>query len=117
MSEQTAVDFVLSLGKKEVTYNYVGSINAPTGYIDGTTATIVVTAADGEKRTFTTNSFPFNINESGFKAANGTVSISGIEINRIPKTDGDGNTIEDAYDEVEVPKDFGSQPVNFTQAQ
>ena len=117
VSEQTAVDFVLSLGKKEVTYNYVGSINAPTGYIDGTTATIVVTAADGEKRTFTTNSFPFNINESGFKAANGTVSISGIEINRIPKTDGDGNTIEDAYDEVEVPKDFGSQPVNFTQAQ
>lgn len=117
VSEQTAVDFVLSLGKKEVTYNYVGSINAPTGYIDGTTATIVVTAADGEKRTFTTNSFPFNINESGFKAGNGTVSISGIEINRIPKTDELGMPIEGAYDEVEVPKDFGSQPVNFTQAQ
>lgn len=117
VGEQTAVDFVLSLGKKEVTYNYVGSINAPTGYIDGTTATIVVTAADGEKRTFTTNSFPFNINESGFKAGNGTVSISGIEINRIPKTDELGMPIEGAYDEVEVPKDFGSQPVNFTQAQ
>lgn len=117
VSEQTAVDFVLSLGKKEISYNYVGSINAPTGYENGTTATIVVTAADGEKRTFTTNSFPFNINESGFKAANGTVSISGVTKNRIPKTDELGNPIEGEYDEVEVPVDFGSQSVNFTQAQ
>lgn len=117
VSEQTAVDFVLSLGKKEVTYNYVGSISAPTGYVNGTTATIVITAADGEKRTFTTNSFPFNINESGFKSANGTVSISGVEVNHIQKTDANGLPIEGEYDDIEVPKDFGSQSVNFTQAQ
>lgn len=115
VSEQTAVDFVLSLGKKEVTYNYVGSISAPTGYENGTTATIVITSADGEKRTFTTNSFPFNINESGFKSANGTISISGVRKDQIANgEDGDGNPI---MVPVEVPVDFGSQPVNFTQAQ
>lgn len=122
VGEQTAVDFVLSLGKKEVTYNYVGSINAPTGYVNGTTVTIVVTAADGEKRTFTTNAFPFNINESGFKAANGTVSMSGVTKERIQKTDEAGVPMLDAngepiYEEREVPVDFGSQPVNFAQAQ
>lgn len=123
VSEQTAVDFVLSLGKKEVTYNYVGSINAPTGYVNGTTVTIVVTAADGEKRTFTTNAFPFNINESGFKAANGTISMSGVRKEMVDRKDSDGNLVYDPVtgaplqDETEVPVDFGSQPVNFTQAQ
>lgn len=115
VSEQTAVDFVLSLGKKEITYNYVGSINAPTGYENGTTATIIITAADGEKRTFTTNSFPFNINESGFKSANGTISISGVKKERVPN--GDDENGDPIMVETEVPVDFGSQSVNFTQAQ
>lgn len=126
VEEGTAVNFVLSLGKKEVKYNYVGSINAPTGYVDGTTVTITITAADGEKRTFTTSSFPFNVNESGFKAASGTVSMSGVrkETTQEPKKDEAGNPVLDEagnviYEnvETEVPVDFGSQTVNFTQAQ
>lgn len=118
VEEGTAVNFVLSLGKKEVKYNYVGSINAPTGYVEGTTVTITITAADGEKRTFTTSSFPFNVNESGFKAASGTVSMSGVkkETTQQPTTDEFGNVIYENV-ETEVPVDFGSQTVNFTQAQ
>jgi len=126
VEEGTAVNFVLSLGKKEVKYNYVGTINAPTGYENGTTVTITITAADGEKRTFTTSSFPFNVNESGFKAASGTVSMSGVkkETTQEPKKDEAGNPLLDEagnpiYEnvETEVPVDFGSQTVNFTQAQ
>lgn len=126
VEEGTAVNFVLSLGKKEVKYNYVGSINAPTGYVEGTTVTITITAADGEKRTFTTSSFPFNVNESGFKAASGTVSMSGVkkETTQQPKKDEAGNIATDEFGnviyenvETEVPVDFGSQTVNFTQAQ
>lgn len=126
VEEGTAVNFVLSLGKKEVKYNYVGSINAPTGYVEGTTVTITITAADGEKRTFTTSSFPFNVNESGFKAASGTVSMSGVkkETTQQPKKDEAGNIAPDEFGnviyenvETEVPVDFGSQTVNFTQAQ
>ncbi|MBP3459244.1 MAG: Stk1 family PASTA domain-containing Ser/Thr kinase [Lachnospiraceae bacterium] len=123
VEEGTAVNFVLSLGKKEVKYNYVGSINAPTGYVEGTTVTITITAADGEKRTFTTSSFPFNVNESGFKAASGTVSIK-KETTQQPKKDEAGNIATDEFGnviyenvETEVPVDFGSQTVNFTQAQ
>ncbi len=126
VEEGTSVDFVLSLGKKEIVYQYVGSINAPTGYVNGTTATITLTSADGESRTFSTNTFPFNINETGFKSATGTVSISGVktETSQEPKLDANGNPVLDAngapiYETVEtqVPADFGSQAVSFTQVQ
>ena len=126
VQEGSSVDFVLSLGKKEILYQYVGSINAPTGYVNGTTATITLTSADGESRTFTTNTFPFNINETGFKSATGTVSISGVktETSQEAKLDANGNPVLDAngapiYETVEtqVPADFGSQAVNFTQVQ
>ena len=132
VAEDTEVNIVLSLGKKELRYNYVGSINAPTGYVNGTTVTITITAADGEKRTFTTNSFPFNVNESGFKSATGTVSMSGVrkETVREIRRDANGNPVDIngnpaeseadyVYDDVEkeVPVDFGSQSVSFTQAQ
>lgn len=132
VAEGTKVDIVLSLGKKELRYNYVGSINAPTGYVNGTTVTITITAADGEKRTFTTNSFPFNVNETGFKSATGTVSMTGVrkETVREIRRDANGNPVDIngnpaaseadyVYDDVEteVPVDFGSQSVSFTQAQ
>lgn len=126
VAEDTEVNIVLSLGKKELRYNYVGSINAPTGYVNGTTVTITITAADGEKRTFTTNTFPFNVNETGFKSATGTVSMSGVrkETTEQPRLDGEGNPVLDGEGnpikdvvETEVPVDFGSQSVSFTQAQ
>jgi serine/threonine-protein kinase len=122
VEEQTAINFVLSLGKKEVKYSYVGSVNAPTGYVNGTTVTIVLKAADGETRTFTTTSFPFNFNETGFKSANGTISMSGTRTvtTTTPKLDENGNQVVDAegepvYETTEEPVDFGSQSVTFTQ--
>lgn len=124
VDEGTVVNFVLSLGKKEIRYNYVGSINAPTGYVNGTTVTITIKAADGETRTFTTSSFPFNVNETGFKSQTGTVSMSGTrtETTQEPKEDEAGNTVLDemgnpVYETVEVPVDYGSQSVTFTMAQ
>lgn len=126
VDEGTAVNFVLSLGKKEVKYDYVGSINAPTGYQAGSTVTITIKAADGETRTFTTSSFPFTVNETGFKSETGTVSISGTrtETTQEPRVDGNGIPVEDEqgnviYDtvETEVPVDYGSYSVTFTKAQ
>lgn len=125
INEGTTVDFVLSLGKKEVLYSYVGSINAPTGYVNGTTVTITIRSADGETRTFTTSSFPFNVNETGFKSATGTVSMSGTkkETTQKEKTDANGPVLDEAgnpvYEtiETEVPVDYGTQSVTFTRAQ
>lgn len=126
VDEGTAVNFVLSLGKKEVKYDYVGTINAPTGYQAGSTVTITIKAADGETRTFTTSSFPFTVNETGFKSETGTVSISGTrtETKQEVRLDGAGNPAKDGqgndiYDTVEeqVPVDYGSYSVTFTKAQ
>lgn len=126
VDEGTAVNFVLSLGKKEVKYDYVGSINAPTGYQAGSTVTITIKAADGETRTFTTSSFPFTVNETGFKSETGTVSISGTrtETKQEARLDEAGNPVRDEqenviYDTVEeqVPVDYGSYSVTFTKAQ
>ena len=127
VEEGTAVNFVLSLGKKEVKYDYVGTINAPTGYTTGT-VTITITAADGEKRTFTTSSFPVSVDEKGFKSETGTVNISGTrtETQQVQKTDAAGELMWLDPDktqpdcetvEVEVPVDYGSYSVTFTKAQ
>lgn len=125
VEEGTSVDFVLSLGKKEVKYEYVGSINAPTGYTGGS-VTITITAADGETRTFTTNAFPFAVNETGFKVENGNVNISGTktETTQEQRVDEAGNPVVDengapVYDTIEtqVPVDFGTQAITFTKMQ
>ncbi|MBQ8189027.1 MAG: Stk1 family PASTA domain-containing Ser/Thr kinase [Lachnospiraceae bacterium] len=125
VEEGTSVDFVLSLGKKEVKYEYVGSINAPTGYTGGS-VTITITAADGETRTFTTDAFPFAVNETGFKVENGNVNISGTktETTQEQKIDEAGNPVVDengapVYDTIEtqVPVDFGTQAITFTKVQ
>ncbi len=130
VDEGTAVNFVLSLGKKEVKYNFVGIINAPVGYQEGETVTITITAADGEKRTYTTSSFPYTPeNATGFKSETGTVNISGTrtetqqgEQERNP----DGSLVwadeaqtQPVYETVEtqVPVDYGSYSVTFTKAQ
>ena len=126
VEEGTAVNFVLSLGKKEVKYDYVGTINAPTGYTTGT-VTITITAADGEKRTFTTSSFPVSVDEKGFKSETGTVNISGTRTETqqgaqktnpdgTPMTEADGTPVHETV-EVEVPVDYGSYSVTFTKAQ
>lgn len=125
VEEGTSVDFVLSLGKKEVKYEYVGSINAPTGYTGGS-VTITITAADGETRTFTTDAFPFAVNETGFKVENGNINISGTktETTQEQRIDEAGNPVVDengapVYDTIEtqVPVDFGTQAITFTKVQ
>ncbi len=126
VEEGTAVNFVLSLGKKEEKYNFVGSIDAPTGYEPGTTVTVTITSADGEQRSFSTSSFPVSVNETGFKSGSGTISFSGTKketaivpwngIDELPA--GAVNNNDGTYTiEQEVPITLPSQTVNFTQAQ
>lgn len=122
VEEGTAVNFVLSLGKKEEKYNFVGSIDAPSGYTPGTTVTIIITSADGEQRSFSTSSFPVSVNETGFKSGSGTISFSGTRTVDSQKIDEAGNPVVDEYgqpvmEQKEEKVDYPSQTVNFTQAQ
>lgn len=122
VEEGTAVNFVLSLGKKEERYNFVGNIDAPTGYTPGTTVAVTITSADGEQRTFTTSSFPCSVNETGFKSGSGTVSFSGTRIVESQRVDEAGNPVVDEFgnpvmEQKEEKVDYPSQSVNFTQAQ
>lgn len=121
VEEGTAVNFVLSLGKKEEKYNFVGSIDAPSGYTGGT-VTITITSADGEQRSFSTSSFPVSVNETGFKSGSGTISFSGTRTVDSQKIDEAGNPVVDEYgqpvmEQKEEKVDYPSQTVNFTQAQ
>lgn len=121
VEEGTAVNFVLSLGKKEEKYNFVGSIDAPSGYTGGT-VTITITSADGEQRSFSTSSFPVSVNETGFKSGSGTISFSGTRMVDSQKIDEAGNPVVDEYgqpvmEQKEEKVDYPSQTVNFTQAQ
>lgn len=122
VEEGTAVNFVLSLGKKEERYNFVGNIDAPTGYTPGTTVAVTITSADGEQRSFTTSSFPCSVNETGFKSGSGTVSFSGTRIVESQRVDEAGNPVVDEFgnpvmEQKEEKVDYPSQSVNFTQAQ
>lgn len=120
IGENSSVNFVVSLGKKDSTYNYSASISAPDGYVDGSTVTITLTTASGEKKVYTTNSFPYTINETGLKSESGTISMSGTKKeNQTVDTgnvDESGNPIYETV-EADVPADFGSQNVTFTKAE
>lgn len=120
IGENSSVNFVISLGKKDSTYNYSASISAPDGYVDGSTVTITLTTASGEKKVYTTNSFPYTINETGLKSESGTISMSGTKKeNQTVDTgtvDESGNPIYETV-EADVPADFGSQNVTFTKAE
>lgn len=123
VNEGTAVDFVLSLGKKEVKYDLVGQIQAPTGYTGGT-VTITITAADGETRSFTADAFPCSVNETGFKSASGTITFAGTRIvdTDIPKLDEAGDPVineagQPVMEQKEEAVSYPSQSVNFTPAQ
>ena len=112
---------MLSLGKKETKYNFVGNIDAPSGYTGGA-VTITITAADGEQRSFSTSSFPVSVNETGFKSGSGTISFSGTRVVESQKIDEAGNPAVDengdpVMEQKEEKVDYPSQTVNFTQAQ
>ena len=117
IGENSSVNFVISLGKKDSTYNYSASISAPDGYVEGSTVTITLTTASGEKKVYTTNSFPYTINETGLKSESGTISMSGTKKeNQTVDTGTVDNPIYETV-EVDVPADFGSQNVTFTKAE
>ncbi len=75
VNEGVSVSITLSLGAKNNSYKYVATLSAPTGYTEGE-VTITITASDGDVRTFKTSAFPCAVNESGFKAANGTLTYT-----------------------------------------
>ena len=120
IGENSSVNFVVSLGKKDSTYNYSASISAPDGYVEGSTVTITLTTASGEKKVYTTNSFPYTINETGLKSESGTISMSGTKKENQTVDTGTkdelGNPIYETV-EADVPADFGSQNVTFTKAE
>lgn len=71
----TTINIVLSAGPKSVTFKYVTTLNAPTGYSSGQ-VTVTISASDGDTRTFTTSSFPCAVNEAGFKVSGGTLTYT-----------------------------------------
>lgn len=112
-SEGATVNFVVSLGKKEIIYTCVTTIQAPTGYSSGD-ATITLTAEDGTVKTFTTSQFPFSINETGFKCESGSYKISFVKQTTVENLDQEtGETVISTIPET-VTTD--AQSVTFTKA-
>jgi len=120
IGEGASVNFVISLGKKEVTYICNTAVSAPAGYVEGMEVTIKLSTADGFSKVYTTTSFPFTINETGLKSENGTISITGVkkEVQEVDTGEVDelGNRITKPV-ETEVQVDFGSQTVTFSKPQ
>lgn len=105
VAEGTTIDITLSLGKKEVSYKYVTSLSAPTGYTGGS-VTVTIKASNGDIRTFTTNTFPCAVNETGFKVSTGTISFTYNIV-----------TDSDEESEIEITKAVTTpeQAITFTQ--
>jgi len=94
VAEGTAINIVISAGPKAVTYKYVTTLSAPTGYTGGQ-VTVKITAADGDTRSFTTNTFPCAVNEAGFKVNSGTITYTyNVETTEVGFDDETGNTTE-----------------------
>lgn len=78
----TAIDLQVSLGPKQGSYSYIGSIEAPTAaedpeYREGLNVTVTVDTADGIQLLNTsTSSFPISVNYTGIKSASGTITFT-----------------------------------------
>ena len=78
----TAIDLRVSIGPKQGTYSYTGSIEAPSAeedpeYRDGLNVTVTVDTADGIQLLNTsTTSFPISVNYTGIKSATGTITFT-----------------------------------------
>lgn len=78
----TAIDLRVSIGPKQATYSYSGSISAPSieedpSYKDGINVTVTVDTADGIQLLNTnTASFPISVNYTGIKAAIGKITFT-----------------------------------------
>ena len=108
----TTIKIKLSVGPEKHTYKYVANIDAPTGYTGGN-ANIVITAADGTSRSFTTAAFPFAVNETGFNSPNGTVTIT--YTSQIEETVINPETGEQSVEKTQGQATSGPTAVQFTQ--
>ncbi|NLL76470.1 MAG: Stk1 family PASTA domain-containing Ser/Thr kinase [Clostridiales bacterium] len=78
----TAIDLQVSIGPKQATYSYSGSIQAPSPeedpqYRAGVNVTVTVDTADGIQLLNTnTTSFPISVNYTGIKSATGTITFT-----------------------------------------
>lgn len=110
VSEGTVVDITLSLGVKELTYKYVATLQAPTGYSTGS-VTVTIKASNGDIRTFATSTFPCAVNETGFKVNSGTISFT-FTRDKEPEYDDEGYEVEPGGTEVVTTPE---QAITFTQ--
>ena len=78
----TAIDLRVSIGPKQVTYSYSGSIEPPSAeedpeYRDGLDVTVTIDTSDGVQLLNTnTTSFPISVNYTGIQAASGTITFT-----------------------------------------
>lgn len=78
----TAVDLQVSIGPKQATYSFSGSIEAPSAeedpeYRDGLNVTVTIDTEDGVQLLNTnTASFPISVNYTGIRSATGTVTFT-----------------------------------------
>lgn len=112
VAEGTVIDITLSLGVKEVTYKYVTSLSAPTGYTSGS-VTVTIKASNGDIRTFSTNTFPCAVNETGFKVDSGTISFTYNTVTTEIEVDPD--TGEETATEITKAVTTPEQAITFTQ--
>ena len=112
VSEGTVVDITLSLGVKELTYKYVATLQAPTGYSTGS-VTVTIKASNGDIRTFSTSTFPCAVNETGFKVNSGTISFTYNTVETEIEVDPD--TEEETSTEITKTVTTPEQAITFTQ--
>lgn len=78
----TAIDLQVSIGPKQATYSFNGSIEAPSAeedpeYRDGLSVTVTIDTDDGVQLLNTsTASFPISVNYTGIRSASGTVTFT-----------------------------------------
>ena len=105
----TAIDLRVSLGPKQTTYSFSGSIEPPSteedpDYRDGLNVVVSIVTADGVSLLNTnTASFPISVNYTGIQAASGTVTFTyKVKTDAVVDTNPDtGETITTEGAEVE----------------
>lgn len=105
----TAIDLRVSLGPKQTTYSFSGSIEPPSAeedpdYRDGLNVVVSIVTADGVSLLNTnTASFPISVNYTGIQAASGTVTFTyKVKTDAVVDTNPDtGETITSEGAEVE----------------
>jgi len=105
----TAIDLRVSLGPKQTTYSFSGSIEPPSAeedpdYRDGLNVVVSIVTADGVSLLNTnTASFPISVNYTGIQAASGTVTFTyKVKTDAVVDTNPDtGETITTEGAEVE----------------